>query len=280
MVFAGIFPIDSAKYEDLRDALDKLRLNDASFSREPESSAALGFGFRCGFLGLLHMEIVQERLEREYNLDLITTAPDGALPRGAQQRRDRSSSTTRPSSRPTARSNRIEEPMIAATIHTPPEYVGAMLKLCEEKRGTQTGLTYAGEKRVIIRYDLPLTEMVFGFYDRMKSVSRGYASLDYEPKGYATADLVRIDLLVNGDRVDSLSLIVHRESAYLKGRDLCDKMKELIPQQQFEVAIQAAIGSKVIAAHDREGPAQERHRQVLRRRHHPQAQVAGAPEGR
>ena len=246
MVFAGIFPTDSAKYEDLRDALDRLRLNDASFSREPESSAALGFGFRCGFLGLLHMEIVQERLEREYNLDLITTAP---TVRFRVVRRDGSVfELDNPAKFPSdGEVEAIEEPLIAATIHTPPEFVGALLKLCEEKRGTQTGLTYAGEKRVIIRYDLPLTEVVFGFYDRMKSVSRGYASLDYEPKGYRAADLVRLDLLVNGDRVDSLSAIVHRDGSYVKGRDLCSKMKELIPQQQFEVAVQAAIGSRVIS---------------------------------
>ena len=246
MVFAGIFPTDSARYTDLRDALDKLRLNDASFSREPETSAALGFGFRCGFLGLLHMEIVQERLEREYDLDLITTAPTVrfrcVLTNGEVIELDN------PAKFPSEGDiDRIEEPIIAVTIHTPPEFVGGILKLCEEKRGTQTGLTYAGEKRVIIRYDLPLTEMVFGFYDRLKSVSRGYASLDYEPKDYRAADLVRMDLMVNGDRVDSLSLIVHREGSYNKGRDLCVKMKELIPQQQFEVAIQAAIGSRVIA---------------------------------
>jgi GTP-binding protein LepA len=246
MVFAGIFPIDSSKYEDLRDALDKLRLNDASFSREPESSAALGFGFRCGFLGLLHMEIVQERLEREYNLDLITTAPTVRF--RVISRNGDVIELDNPAKFPSeGEIERIEEPLIAATVHTPPEYVGAILKLFEEKRGTQTGLSYAGERRVIVRYDLPLTEMVFGFYDRLKSVSRGYASLDYEPKGYAAADLVRMDLMVNGDRVDSLSLIVHRANAYPKGRDLCDKMKELIPQQQYEVAIQAAIGSKVIA---------------------------------
>ncbi len=246
MVFAGIFPTDTARYEDLRDALDKLRLNDSSFTREPETSAALGFGFRCGFLGLLHMEIVQERLEREYNLDLITTAPTVRF-RCILQNGD-IIELDNPAKFPSEGGlERIEEPVIAVTIHTPPEYVGAILKLCEEKRGTQTGLTYAGEKRVIIRYDLPLTEMVFGFYDRLKSASRGYASLDYEPKDYQPADLVRMDLLVNGDRVDSLSLIVHRESSFNKGRDLCVKMKELIPQQQFEVAIQASIGSRVIA---------------------------------
>jgi len=246
MVFAGIFPTDTARYEDLRDALDKLRLNDSSFTREPETSLALGFGFRCGFLGLLHMEIVQERLEREYNLDLITTAPTVRFRCILQN--NKIIELDNPAKFPAEGGlERIEEPIIAATIHTPPEYVGAILKLCEDKRGTQTGLTYAGEKRVIIRYDLPLTEMVFGFYDRLKSASRGYASLDYEPKDYKPADLVRMDLLVNGERVDALSLIVHRETSYNKGRDLCVKMKELIPQQQFEVAIQASIGSRVIA---------------------------------
>jgi GTP-binding protein LepA len=247
MVFAGIFPTDSAKYEDLRDALEKLRLNDASFTREPEVSAALGFGFRCGFLGLLHMEIIQERLEREYGLDLITTAPTvrfRLIRRGSGEVVELDNPAKFPAE---GEIERIEEPMIAATIHTPPEYVGALLALCEERRGTQTNLSYAGERRVILRYDLPLTEVVYGFYDRMKSVSRGYASLDYEPKGYRAADLVRLDLLVNGDRVDSLSAIVHRDTAYAKGRDLCVKMKELIPMQQFEVAVQAAIGSKVIA---------------------------------
>ncbi|MGD0837493.1 MAG: translation elongation factor 4 [Polyangia bacterium] len=246
MVFAGIFPTDPARYEDLRDALDKLRLNDASFSREPEVSAALGFGFRCGFLGLLHMEIVQERLEREYDLDLVTTAP---TVRFQVVRRDGTvMELDNPAKFPVeGEIERILEPLIAATIHTPPEYVGGLLKLCEERRGTQTGLSYAGERRVIIRYDLPLTEVVFGFYDRMKSISRGYASLDYEPKGYRGADLIRLDLLVNGERVDSLSAVVHRESAYVKGRDLCVKMKELIPMQQFEVAIQAGIGSRIIA---------------------------------
>jgi GTP-binding protein LepA len=246
MVFAGIFPTDSARYVDLRDALDKLRLNDASFTREPESSAALGFGFRCGFLGLLHMEIVQERLEREYNLDLITTAPTVRF-RVIYQNGE-TIELDNPAKFPAEGGlERVEEPMIAATIHTPPEYVGALLKLCEEKRGTQTGLSYAGERRVIIRYDIPLTEVVYGFYDRMKSVSRGYASLDYEPKGYQAADLVRLDLMVNGERVDSLSAIVHRETSFHKGRDLTVKMKELIPQQQFEVAIQAAIGSRIIS---------------------------------
>jgi GTP-binding protein LepA len=247
MVFAGIFPTDSAKYEDLRDALEKLRLNDASFTREPESSAALGFGFRCGFLGLLHMEIIQERLEREYGLDLITTAPTVRF-RLIKRDTGQIIELDNPAKFPNEGSiDRIEEPMIAATIHTPPEFVGPLITLCEERRGTQTNLSYAGERRVMLRYDLPLTEVVYGFYDKMKSISRGYASLDYEPKGYREADLCRLDLMVNGDRVDSLSAIVHRASSYNKGRDLAVKMKELIPQQQYEVAVQAAIGSRVIA---------------------------------
>jgi GTP-binding protein LepA len=192
------------------------------------------------------MEIVQERLEREYNLDLITTAPTVRF--RVVHKNGEITELDNPAKFPSeGEIGDIEEPLIAATIHTPPEYVGALLKLCEEKRGAQTGLTYLGERRVLIRYDLPLTEVVYGFYDRMKTVSRGYASLDYEPKGYRSADLIRLDLLVNGERVDSLSAIVHREGSFNKGRDLCVKMKELIPMQQFEVAIQAAIGSKIIA---------------------------------
>ncbi|MDX2021758.1 MAG: translation elongation factor 4 [Deltaproteobacteria bacterium] len=247
MVFAGIFPTDSARYGDLRDALEKLRLNDASISWEPETSEALGFGFRCGFLGLLHMEIVQERLEREFNLDLITTAPTvrfRVVLRSTQEVFELDNPSKLPSE---GDIERIEEPMIACTIHTPPEYIGAILKLCEDRRGTQTGLQYISESRVIIRYDLPLTEVVYGFFDKLKSVSRGYASMDYEPNDYKAAQLVRLDLMVNGEKVDSLSAIVHRATSYDKGRDLCEKMKDLIPRQQFDVAIQAAIGSKVIA---------------------------------
>jgi GTP-binding protein LepA len=246
MVFAGIFPTDSAKYGDLRDALEKLALNDSSFTFDFETSLALGFGFRCGFLGLLHMEIVQERLEREYNMDLIVTAPtvryrivyqDGTVKEVAN-----------PAEVPDAgKYDRIEEPIIAATVHVPQEYVGNIITLCQERRGTQTGMDYAGDNRVLIRYDLPLAEVVFGFYDRMKTLSRGYASLDYEMKEYREADLVRLDLLVNGEKVDALSIISHRERSFNRGHDLCVKMKDLIPQQMFEVAIQAAIGSKVIA---------------------------------
>jgi GTP-binding protein LepA len=246
MVFAGIFPTDSARYTDLRDALEKLALNDSSFTYEFETSLALGFGFRCGFLGLLHMEIVQERLEREYNLDLIVTAPTvryrAVLNGGAVEE------IANPAKMPDAGAmDRVEEPIIHATIHTPQEYVGNLITLCQDRRGVQTGIDYAGDNRVLIKYDLPLAEVVFGFYDKMKTMSRGYASLDYEFKGYEASDLVRMDLLVNGDRVDALSIICHRERSYNRGHDLTVKMKELIPQQMFEVAIQAAIGSRVIA---------------------------------
>jgi GTP-binding protein LepA len=246
MVFAGIFPTDSARYGELREALEKLALNDSSFTYEAESSTALGFGFRCGFLGLLHMEIVQERLEREYNLDLIVTAPTVRyklkFADGTQLFIDN------PAAVPDqGKYEEIEEPIIAATIHVPQEYVGNVITLCQDRRGQQTGLDYVGDNRVIVRYDLPLAEVVFGFYDKLKTISRGYASLDYEFKEYRVADLVRLDLLVNGDRVDALSIITHRERSYNRGNDLCIKMKELVPVQQFEVAIQAAIGSRVIA---------------------------------
>ena len=246
MVFAGIFPTDNAKYVDLRDALDKLHLNDASISYEPETSLALGFGFRCGFLGLLHMEIIQERLEREYNLELITTAPT------VEYRAITTSGEViivdNPASLPDeGKLQSIEEPIILATIYTPSEYVGSLITLCQERRGMQQAINYASEDRVIIKYELPLAEVVFGFYDKLKSVSRGYASLDYELAEYRKSDLVRLDLLVNGDRVDALSAISHRERSYYRARDLCIKMKELIPPQQFEVAIQAAIGTRVIA---------------------------------
>ncbi len=246
MVFAGIFPTDSAKYTDLRDALEKLALNDASITYDFETSAALGFGFRCGFLGLLHMEIVQERLEREYALDLITTAP--SVRYRVVQTNGETIEINNPAALPDAgKIEHVEEPIIAGTIHTPQEYVGALIALCQDRRGTQTGLDYAGDNRVIIRYDLPLAEVVFGFYDKLKTVSRGYASLDYELKEYRTSDVVRLDLLVNGDRVDALSVICHSERSYYRGRDLTIKMKELIPPQMFEVAVQAAIGTKVIA---------------------------------
>ena len=246
MVFAGIFPTDSAQYEDLRDALNKLHLNDGAFVFEPDTSEALGFGFRCGFLGLLHMEIIQERLEREYNLDLITTAPsvvyrcflnDGSL-----------KTIENPARLPPPNLlDHIEEPIFRMTIHVPSSYVGAVLALCEERRGTQKSIHYASADRVIITYDMPLAEVLFDFHDRLKSVSRGYASMDYELVGYETSDLVKLDMLVNGEALDALSVIVHREKAYTRGRDLAVKLKDIVPRQQYEVAIQASLGSKVIA---------------------------------
>lgn len=246
MVFAGLYPVDADSYEDLRDALDKLRLNDASFFYEPETSAALGFGFRCGFLGLLHMEIVQERLEREFDLDLITTAPnvrylvtttDGVT-----------TEIDSPAKMPEAvRISKIEEPVIRAVILTPDEYLGGILPLLEEKRGTQKGFEYIASNRVMLTYELPLNEIVLDFYDRLKSVSRGYASLDYNLEGFRESDLVKLDILVAGEPVDALSLIMHRDTAAVKGRALAEKMKQLIPRQLFEVPIQAAIGNKVIA---------------------------------
>ncbi len=245
MVFAGLYPTDAAQYEDLRDAMDKLRLNDASFSFEPENSAALGFGFRCGFLGLLHMEIIQERLEREFNLDLLTTAP------GVSYRVTTTAGETvdvhNPSKLPDRQhTDTIEEPVIAALIITPPEYLGNILKLCEERRGVQTKLAYLSKTRVLLEYELPLGEVVLDFYDKLKSGSRGYASLDYHLAGWRESDMVKLDLLVNSEPVDALSLICHRDKAVVKGRALAAKMKELIPRQLFEVVIQAAVGGKIL----------------------------------
>ena len=246
MVFAGLYPVDTAQYEELRDALDKLRLNDASFFYEPESSAALGFGFRCGFLGLLHMEIVQERLEREFNLDLITTAPGVryVVTTTDGQVLDIDSPAKMPDP---GRITKIEEPVIRAVILTPDEHLGGILPLLEEKRGMQKGFEYITSNRVMLTYELPLNEIVLDFYDRLKSVSRGYASLDYNLAGYWESDLVKLDVLVAGEPVDALSLILHRSTAQPKGRALAEKMKQLIPRQLFEVPIQAAIGNKVIA---------------------------------
>ncbi|AUX32690.1 MULTISPECIES: translation elongation factor 4 [Sorangium] len=246
MVFAGIFPTDSAQYEDLRDALSKLHMNDAAFVFEPDTSEALGFGFRCGFLGLLHMEIIQERLEREYNLDLITTAPSVVyhcfLTDGSMK------SIENPAKLPPPNLiDRIEEPIFRMTVHVPSAYVGAVLALCQERRGEQKSIQYASSDRVIITYDMPLSEVLFDFHDKLKSVSRGYASMDYELVGYRADDLIKLDMLVNGDPLDALSVIVHREKAYARGRDLAVKLKDIVPRQQYEVAIQAAIGTKVIA---------------------------------
>jgi len=246
MVFAGLYPTDNANYEDLREALSKLQLNDSAFFYEPDTSGALGFGFRCGFLGLLHMEIVQERLEREFNLSLITTAP-GVRYR-ITTKTGESFEIHNPSKLPEANQiEKFEEPIITAMILTDDEYLGPILKLLEEKRGIQKGFEYVTKNRVHITYELPLNEIVLDFYDRLKSASRGYASLDYHFSGYRESRLVRLDILVAGESVDALSLIVHQETALLRGRALAKKMKELIPRQMFEVIIQAAIGSKIIS---------------------------------
>jgi GTP-binding protein LepA len=246
MVFAGLYPVEGHQYPELRDALEKLRLNDASFHFQPETSAALGFGFRCGFLGLLHMEIVQERLEREFGMDLVTTAP-GVLYRVTTTDGE-VIDVDNPAKLPEAgRIAKIEEPIITAMILTPSEYVGGILPLCQEKRGVQKTLEFKATDRVLITYELPFNEVVLDFYDRLKTFSRGYASLDYHISGYWDSPLVKLDILVNGEPVDALSVIVHRDMAYARGRALASKMRELIPRQMFEVAIQAAIGGRIIA---------------------------------
>jgi GTP-binding protein LepA len=244
-VFAGLYPVDANEYDQLRDALEKLQLNDSSLRFEPETSQALGFGFRCGFLGLLHMDIVQERLEREYDMHLITTAPtvvyqvqmqDGAL-----------IEVENPSRLPDAsKIEEIREPIITATILVPNDYVGAVMTLCTSKRGTQKNMQYMG-RQVMLTWELPLNEVVMDFFDKLKSVSRGYASLDYDFKEFRAADLVKLDIMINGERVDALSLIVHRASSQSRGRELAEKMRQLIPRQMFDVAVQAAIGSHIIA---------------------------------
>ena len=246
MVFCGVFPTESEQYPELRDAMEKLNLNDSAFFFEPETSDALGFGFRCGFLGLLHMDVVQERLEREYDLSLITTAPsvvyhvflhDGSMVE-----------VENPSRLPDAGEIlRVEEPYFSVSIHVPSDFVGAVIKLCQDRRGEQKGIQYAGPNRVIITYALPLAEVLYDFFDKLKSSTKGYASMDYELEGYRENKLVRLDLLINGDRVDALSAIVHKENAYHIGRELALKLKKIVPRQQYEIAIQAAIGSKIIA---------------------------------
>ena len=246
MVFAGLYPVEGHRYSELREALEKLRLNDSAFFFEPETSAALGFGFRCGFLGLLHMEIVQERLEREFDMDLVTTAP-GVLYRvtktdGTVMEIDSPAKLPEPGNIAT-----IEEPVITAMVLTPSEFVGGILQLCQDKRGVQKALEYKASDRVLISYELPFNEVVLDFYDRLKTISRGYASLDYHVTGYWESPLVKLDIMVNGEPVDALSIIVHRDRAYERGRALAGKMRELIPRQMFEVAIQAAIGARIIA---------------------------------
>jgi GTP-binding protein LepA len=246
MVFAGVYPTDSAEYPALRDAMEKLHMNDAAFSFEADASEALGFGFRCGFLGLLHMEIIQERLEREFNLDLITTAPSVVyyvvLTSGEKVR------VENPAKLPSPQViERTEEPIVTLTVHVPAEYVGPVLALCQDRRGTQKGIQYAAADRVIVTYEVPFAEVLFDFHDKLKSITRGYASMDYELLAYRADNLVRVDILVNGDPLDALSIIVHKDKAYARGRSLAEKLKEFVPRQQYDVAIQAAIGGKVIA---------------------------------
>ncbi len=246
MVFSGIYPADSAKYTDLRDALEKLKLNDASLFYEPETSVALGFGFRCGFLGLLHMDVIQERIEREFNLDLITTVPsviyEVTRTNGTVERVMNPSEYPDPSEIESA-----SEPFVRANILTPPEYVGNIMELCQERRGEYLDMTYQGTDRVEMHYDMPLNEIIYDFFDALKSRTRGYASLDYEITGYRKSKLVKLDILLNGDVIDALSFIVHEEKAYARGRRICEKLKQTIPRQLFEIPIQAAIGGKVIA---------------------------------
>ena len=273
MVFAGIYPLDGSRYGDLRDALEKLQLNDASLSFEPESSVALGFGFRCGFLGMLHMEIIQERLEREFNLDLVTTLPsviyhvyksDGTMVKVDNPHNYPDPGTI----------EHAEEPYVKVSIISPQDYVGNIMPMCQERRGEFKDMQYLDTHLVELHYQMPLNEIIYDFFDTLKANTKGYASLDYELSGYRTSDLVKVDLLLNGDGVDALSFIAHRDKAYPRARRLCEKLKENIPRQLFEVPIQAAIGGPG----DGEGHAQGRAGQVLRRRHHPQEEAAGEAE--
>lgn len=246
MVYCGMYPADGAKYPDLRDALEKLQLNDASLQFEPETSIALGFGFRCGFLGLLHLEIIQERLEREYNLDLVTTAPSVIYK--VHKTNGEVIDLTNPSNLPDpSEIDYMEEPVVSAEIMVTTEFIGSIMQLCEERRGTYLGMEYMEETRALLKYDLPLNEIIYDFFDALKSRSRGYASFDYEMKGYERSELVKLDILVNREEVDALSFIVHGATAYERGRKMCEKLKEEIPRQLFEIPIQAAIGSKIIA---------------------------------
>lgn len=246
MVYCGMYPSDGAKYPDLRDALEKLQLNDASLQFEPETSVALGFGFRCGFLGLLHLEIVQERLEREYNLDLVTTAPSVIYK--IHKTDGQVIEITNPTNMPDpSLIDYMEEPFVSAEIMVTTEFVGQIMTLCQERRGIYLGMEYMEEKRAILKYELPLNEIIYDFFDALKSRSKGYASLDYEFKGYVRSDLVKLDILINREEVDALSFIVHADGAYERGRKICEKLKDDIPRHLFEIPIQAAIGSKIIA---------------------------------
>ncbi len=246
MVYCGMYPADGAKYPDLRDALEKLQLNDASLNYEPETSVALGFGFRCGFLGLLHLEIIQERLEREYNLDLVTTAP-GVIYK-VHKTNGEVIELTNPSNLPDpAEIDYMEEPIVTAEIMVTTEFIGSIMELCQERRGVYLGMEYMEEKRALLKYELPLNEIIYDFFDALKSRSRGYASFDYELKGYEQSELVKLDILINKEEVDALSFIVHKDSAYDRGRKMCEKLKDEIPRHLFEIPIQAAVGGKVIA---------------------------------
>jgi len=248
MVFAGIYPVDNEDYEELRYSMEKLQLNDSSLVFEPESSAALGFGFRCGFLGMLHMEIIQERLEREFNMTVITTVPNVSYYAYKKKTPDTAFIVNNPSELPDPSGmDRIEEPYIKASVITKSEYVGQIMTLCIEKRGEMRNQVYLTQDRVELTFEMPLAEIVFDFYDRLKSVSRGYASFDYHPIGYKESDLIKMDILLNAEQIDALSALVHRSNAYNLGKKLCTKLKELIPRQQFEIPIQAAIGAKIIA---------------------------------
>ena len=245
MVYSGIYPIDGSDYPVLREALDKLKLSDAALVYEPETSVALGFGFRCGFLGLLHLEIVRERLEREFNLDLISTAPNVVYRVTLEDGKE--FVVTNPSEFPDGKINVVEEPIVKATILAPSDFIGTIMELCQDRRGVMLGMDYISEDRVEIRYDLPLAEIVFDFFDQLKSRTKGYASLDYEEKGDAEGNLVKVDILLQGEAVDAFSAIVHRDKAYAYGVMMTGKLRELIPRQQFEVPIQAAIGARIIA---------------------------------
>ena len=246
VVFCGIFPVDGAKYQELKDALEKLKLNDASLQFEPEVSQALGFGFRCGFLGLLHLEIISERIEREFNLDIITTAPSVTLK--VKKTNGEVLNLSNPSQLPNpVEIEYIEEPVVKASIFAPPQYVGAIMELCQDKRGIYKGLVYLDTQRVRVDYTLPLSEIIYDFFDSLKSRTKGYASFDYEIAGYEKSDLVKVDILLNGEKCDALSIIVHKDKAYSRGRNLTEKLKKIIPRQLFEVPIQAAIGNKIIA---------------------------------
>ena len=280
MVFAGIYPADGSKYGDLRDALEKLQLNDASMSFTQENSIALGFGFRCGFLGLLHMEIIMERLEREYNLDLITTRPPMwsnhiTKTNGEQLEVYYAAQLPGPGGDPAGR-----EPYVSASIIAPQEYVGNIMELCQQRRGEYKDMKYLDASRVELHYEMPLNEIIYDFFDALKSRTRGYASLDYELSGYRPSRLVKLDILLNGEIVDALSFILFADNAYPRARKICERLKENIPRQMFEIPVQAAIGGKVIARETIKALRKDVLGQVLRRRHHPEEEAAGKAEGR